>query len=70
LRRGLGVGAAAGVIPFGFKGWSLQQVQLLVRTKPVLLGVKPRYQATISDRLQIFGKPVIRWDDVIPEPFV
>jgi hypothetical protein len=36
----------------------------------ILLGVKPRYQAAISDRLQIFGKPVVRWDDLIPEPFV
>jgi hypothetical protein len=36
----------------------------------ILLGVKPKYQAAISDRLKIFGKPVIRWDDVIPEPFV
>jgi SAM-dependent methyltransferase len=36
----------------------------------ILLGVKPRYQATLSHRLQSFGKPVIRWDDVIPEPFI
>jgi SAM-dependent methyltransferase len=36
----------------------------------ILLGVKPKYQAAIFDRLRIFGKPVVRWDDVIPEPFV
>jgi SAM-dependent methyltransferase len=36
----------------------------------ILLGVKPRYQTAISERLQIFGKPVVRWDDLIPEPFV
>lgn len=36
----------------------------------ILMGVKPRHQRAISDRLQAFGKPVIRWDDVIPEPFV
>src|SRR6266404_39622 len=31
----------------------------------ILLGVKPRYQGTISERLRIFGKPVVRWDDVV-----
>jgi SAM-dependent methyltransferase len=35
----------------------------------ILLGVKPRYQEAISARLRMFGKPVVRWDDVIPEPF-
>jgi SAM-dependent methyltransferase len=35
----------------------------------VLMGVKPRYQAAISDRLTRLASSVIRWDDVVPEPF-
>lgn len=36
----------------------------------ILMGVRPGYQEAISARLQGFGKPIIRWDDLIPEPFV
>jgi SAM-dependent methyltransferase len=35
----------------------------------ILLGVKPHHQPAIADRLRGLGKPIIRWDDVIPEPF-
>jgi SAM-dependent methyltransferase len=35
----------------------------------ILLGVKPRYHATLAPRLQVSYKLVVRWDDLIPEPF-
>jgi SAM-dependent methyltransferase len=35
----------------------------------ILLGVKPCHQPALAERLRSLGKPVIRWDDVIPEPF-
>ncbi len=35
----------------------------------ILLGVKPRYHATLAPRLQASYKLVVRWDDLIPEPF-
>jgi hypothetical protein len=35
----------------------------------IVLGVKPRYHATLAPRLQASYKLVVRWDDQIPEPF-
>jgi SAM-dependent methyltransferase len=35
----------------------------------VLLGVKPRYHATLAPRLQASYQLVVRWDNLIPEPF-
>jgi SAM-dependent methyltransferase len=35
----------------------------------IVLGVKPRYHATLAPRLQASYKLVVRWDDLIPEPF-
>jgi SAM-dependent methyltransferase len=35
----------------------------------IVLGVKPRYHATLAPRLQASYKIVVRWDDLFPEPF-
>jgi SAM-dependent methyltransferase len=35
----------------------------------ILLGVKPRYHAVLAPRLQASYQLVVRWDDLIPEPF-
>ena len=36
---------------------------------PLLLGLRSRYQSTLAPRLEESGRSVVRWDDVIPEPF-
>jgi len=35
----------------------------------ILLGVKPRYHAALAPRLQASHQLVVRWDDLIPEPY-